>query len=240
MDSMASDGAHYQRAMVVVAHPDDAEWGCAGTVAKWCAEGWEVVYVLCTDGSKGSEDPEMTSGRLVEIRKQEQLDAGKVLGLKDIVFLGYEDSMLEPTLELRRDIAREIRRHRPDVLICMNPVRSVDGEGYLGHPDHFASGEAALSAVFPSSRDRLTFPELLREGLEPHKVKEVWMMFHGDTADKFVDVSAYMDTAVDALKAHQTQVSEEDAEVDMRQWRNSTGKKVGFEFAEAFKVFQLE
>jgi len=199
-----------------------------------------VVYVLCTDGRKGSEDPEMTSGRLVEIRKQEQLDAGKVLGLKDIVFLGYEDSMLEPTLELRRDIAREIRRHRPDVLICMNPVRSVDGEGYLGHPDHFASGEAALSAVFPSSRDRLTFPELLREGLEPHKVKEVWMMFHGDTADKFVDVSAYMDTAVDALKAHQTQVSEEDAEVDMRQWRNSTGKKVGFEFAEAFKVFQLE
>ena len=237
---MASDGAHYQRAMVVVAHADDAEWGCAGTVAKWCAEGWEVVYVLCTDGSKGSEDPEMTSGRLVEIRKQEQLDAGKVLGLKDIVFLGYEDSMLEPTLELRRDIAREIRRHRPDVLICMNPVRSVDGEGYLGHPDHFASGEAALSAVFPSSRDRLTFPELLREGLEPHKVKEVWIMFHGDTADKFVDVSAYMDTAVDALKAHQTQVSEEDAEVDMRQWRNSTGKKVGFEFAEAFKVFQLE
>ena len=237
---MASEGAHHQRAMVVVAHADDAEWGCAGTVAKWCAEGWEVVYVLCTDGSKGSEDPEMTSGRLVEIRKQEQLDAGKVLGLKDIVFLGYEDSMLEPTLELRRDIAREIRRHRPDVLICMNPVRSVDGEGYLGHPDHFASGEAALSAVFPSSRDRLTFPELLREGLEPHKVKEVWMMFHGDTADKFVDVSAYMDTAVDALKAHQTQVSEEDAEFDMRQWRNSTGKKVGFEFAEAFKVFQLE
>ena len=236
---MASDGAHYQRAMVVVAHPDDAEWGCAGTVAKWCAEGWEVVYVLCTDGSKGSEDPEMTSGRLVEIRKQEQLNAGKVLGLKDIVFLGYEDSMLEPTLELRRDIAREIRRHRPDVLICMNPVRSVDGEGYLGHPDHFASGEAALSAVFPSSRDRLTFTELLREGLEPHKVKEVWMMFHGDTADKFVDVSAYMDTAVDALKQHQTQVSEEDAEVGMRQWRNSTGLKVGFEFAEAFKVFQL-
>ena len=236
---MASDGAHYQRAMVVVAHPDDAEWGCAGTVAKWCAEGWEVVYVLCTDGSKGSEDPEMTSGRLVEIRKQEQLNAGKVLGLKDIVFLGYEDSMLEPTLELRRDIAREIRRHRPDVLICMNPVRSVDGEGYLGHPDHFASGEAALSAVFPSSRDRLTFTELLREGLEPHKVKEVWMMFHGDTADKFVDVSAYMDTAVDALKQHQTQVSKEDAEVGMRQWRNSTGQKVGFEFAEAFKVFQL-
>ena len=237
---MASDGAPYQRAMVVVAHADDAEWGCGGTVAKWCAEGWEVVYVLCTDGSKGSEDPEMTSGRLAEIRKQEQLNAGKVLGLKEIVFLGYEDSMLEPTLELRRDIAREIRRYRPDVLICMNPMRSETDEGYMGHPDHFASGEAALSAVFPSSRDRLTFPELLREGLEPHKVKEVWMMFHSDTANKFVDVSAYIDTAVDALKQHQTQVLEEDAEVQMRQWRNGTGKKVGFAFAEAFKVFQLE
>ena len=237
---MASDGAPYQRAMVVVAHPDDAEWGCAGTVAKWCAQGWEVVYVLCTDGSKGSEDPEMTSGRLVEIRKQEQLHAGKVLGLRDVVFLGYEDSMLEPTLDLRRDIAREIRRHRPDVVICMDPMRSSNGEGYLGHPDHFAAGEAALSAVFPSARDRLTFPELLQEGLEPHKVKEVWMMFHSDTADMFVDVSGYMDTAVEALKQHQTQVTEEDAEIDMRQWRSGTGQKVGFEFAEAYKVIHLE
>ena len=237
---MASDGAPYQRAMVVVAHPDDAEWGCAGTVAKWCAQGWEVVYVLCTDGSKGSEDPEMTSGRLVEIRKQEQLNAGKVLGLRDVVFLGYEDSMLEPTLDLRRDIAREIRRHRPDVVICMDPMRSSNGEGYLGHPDHFAAGEAALSAVFPSARDRLTFPELLQEGLEPHKVKEVWMMFHSDTADMFVDVSGYMDTAVEALKQHQTQVTEEDAEIDMRQWRSGTGQKVGFEFAEAYKVIHLE
>ena len=236
---MASEGAPYQRAMVVVAHPDDAEWGCAGTVAKWCSEGWEVVYVLCTDGSKGSDDLEMTSERLVEIRKQEQLDAGRVLGLKDVVFLGYEDSMLEPTLDLRRDIAREIRRHRPDVLICMSSVRTFNEDGYVGHPDHNASGEAAMSAVFPSARDRLTFPELLDEGFEPHKVKELWLMEWGEDANKFVDVGEYMDTAVDALKAHKTQVTDEDAEIHMRRWRNGTGKKVGMEFAEAFKVFQL-
>ena len=140
----------YQRGMVVVAHPDDAEWGCAGTVALWCAMGWDVVYVMCTDGSKGSDDPEMTSQQLVEIRSEEQENAGKVLGLSQVVFLGYEDSMLEPTLELRRDIAREIRRHRPDVLICMSPERRLTGEGWIGHPDHFAAGEAAMSAVFPS------------------------------------------------------------------------------------------
>ena len=230
----------FSRGMVVVAHADDAEFGCSGTVAKLCAEGWEMVYVMCTDGSKGSRDREITGEELARIRREEQINAGKVLGLKDVVFLDYEDSLLQPTLEVRRDIAREIRRYQPDVVICQYPMRTLDGGWGVGHPDHFASGEAALAAVFPSSRDRLTFPELLQEGLEPHKVKEVWMMFHGDTADKFVDVSAYMDTAVDALKQHQTQVSEEDAEVDMRQWRNSTGKKVGFEFAEAFKVFNLE
>ena len=162
-----------------------------------------------------------------------------MLGLKDVVFLAYEDSMLEPTLDLRRDIAREIRRHRPDVLICMSSVRTFNEDGYVGHPDHNASGEAAMSAVFPSARDRLTFPELLDEGFEPHKVKELWLMEWGEDANKFVDVGEYMDTAVDALKAHKTQVTDEDAEIHMRRWRNGTGKKVGIEFAEAFKVFQL-
>jgi LmbE family N-acetylglucosaminyl deacetylase len=224
--------------MVVVAHADDAEWGCSGTVAKWCAEGWEMVHVLCTDGSKGSDDHEMTSGRLVEIRQGEQRNAGKVLGLHDVVFLGYEDSMLQPTLELRRDIVREIRRHKPDVLICMTPVRGLSGDGYLGHPDHYASGEAALSAVFPSSRDRLTFPELLEEGLEPHKVREVWVMDHQES-NHYVDVTDYIDVAIKALKQHQSQVSGEDADTHMRNWRSRAGDKVGFQYAEAFRRFRL-
>ena len=235
---MSENQEPYCRGMVVVAHADDAEWGCSGTVARWCAEGWEVVYVLCTDGSKGSDNPDMTSDELVKIRREEQGDAAKVLGLCDVVFLGYEDAALQPTLELRRDIAREIRRYRPDVLICMAPTRDLTDNGYLGHPDHLASGEAALSAVYPTARDRLTFPELLQEGLEPHKVREVWIM-ESETPDKVVDVTDYMDTAIRALQAHQTQVSCEDADKYMRQWRSRIGEKAGLEYAEAFKRFVL-
>ena len=225
------------RAMVVVAHADDAEWGCSGTVARWCAQGWEVVYVLCTDGSKGTEDPEMTSQELVKIRQREQLDASKVLGLHQVVFLGYEDAMLQPSIELRRDIAREIRRYRPDILVSMSPLRDLNGDGYVGHPDHLACGEAALAAVFPSARDRLTFPELLEEGLEPHKVAEVWIM-EQDNADQYVDVTDYMDTAIAALQAHASQVGENVAK-HMRNWRSRTGSKVGFAYAEGFKRFRL-
>ena len=225
------------RAMVVVAHADDAEWGCSGTVARWCAQGWEVVYVLCTDGSKGTEDPEMTSQELVKIRQREQLDASKVLGLHQVVFLGYEDAKLQPSIELRRDIAREIRRYRPDILVSMSPLRDLNGDGYVGHPDHLACGEAALAAVFPSARDRLTFPELLEEGLEPHKVAEVWIM-EQDKPDQYVDVTDYMDTAIAALQAHASQVGENVAK-HMRNWRSRTGSKVGFAYAEGFKRFRL-
>lgn len=228
----------YQRGMVVVAHPDDAEWGCAGTVALWCAMGWDVVYVMCTDGSKGSSDPEMTSQQLVEIRSEEQENAGEVLGLSRVVFLGYEDAMLQPTLGLRRDIAREIRRHRPDVLICMSPTRRLTGDGWIGHPDHFASGEAAMSAVFPAARDRLTNPELLAEGLEPHKVRELWVTDHTES-DLYVDVSQHMDTAIKAIQQHKSQVGDEDVEMYMREGRRRTGERVGLPYAEWFKRFRL-
>ena len=129
------------------------------------------MLVLCTDGSKGSDDPEMTAERLAATRAEEQKESARILGLKDVVFLGYPDSYLEPTLQLRKDIAREIRRHRPDIVITEPPTRDIDSRYYGSHPDHLATGEAALAAVFPTARDRLTFPELLEEGLEPHKVR---------------------------------------------------------------------
>ena len=230
----------YRCGMVVVAHADDAEYGCSGTVSKWCKEGMEVVYVLCTDGSKGSSDPEMTPERLVEMRRQEQLAAAKVLGVKDVVFLGHEDSMLQPTLELRRAIAREIRRHKPDVLVCQSPTRSLNGTGYIGHPDHMAAGEAALSAVFPTARDRMTFPELLEEGLEPHKVREVLVMDHGEGADKWIDVSDTIDIAIEALKQHVSQVGDNhEGNGWMREGRRKMGQHRGMKYAEAFKHFHL-
>ena len=236
---MADQEQPFQRGMVIMAHPDDAEWTCSATVAKWCAEGWEVVYVLCTDGSKGSDDPEMTSKQLVKIREEEQREAGRVLGLKDVVFLGYPDSHLEPTMELRKDLAREIRRHRPDVVITENPVRGVNDHVYAGHPDHLAAGEATLSAVFPTARDRLTFPELLDEGLEPHKVKEIWIAGGGEGSDMFVDVADHMATAIKALKAHRSQVSEKAADKYFPQGRAETAKKVGWEYAEAFRRIKM-
>ena len=235
---MAQEEQPCRKGMVVFAHADDAEWGCSGTIAKWCAEGWEVVYVVCTDGSKGSSDPEMTRQSLAKIREQEQRNAGNVLGLKDVVFLEYEDSMLEPSLELRRDITRQIRRYKPDVVICETPMRRLSHNGYLGHPDHMAAGEAALAAVFPSARDRLTFPELLDEGLEPHNVREVWVMEH-DEPDQFVDVTSYMDVAIKALEQHETQVNSDNVGAHMKYWRGRTGEKAGFQYAEAFRRFQL-
>ena len=233
----------YQRGMVVIAHPDDAEYGCAGTVARWCKEGMSVVYVICTDGSKGSADPNLDVSALIKTRQQEQRNACKVLGVKDVVFLNYEDAMLEPTLDLRRDIVREIRRHKPDVLICETPVRSLKGQGYFGHPDHFASGEAAMSAMFPAARDRLTFPELLSESLEPHKVQELMIMtFGSEDADKWVDVSDTVDTALEALSQHVSQVGHMGQEhLDwVRNWKAETGKEKGLAAAETFKSFILD
>ena len=229
----------YRRAMVVVAHHDDAEFGCAGTVAKWCRDGLEVVYVICTDGSKGSSDPKMTPERLSDIRRREQLEAGKVLGLKEVVFLGYEDSMLQATLELRRDIVREIRRHRPDVLICMSPVRNLQGNSYIGHPDHLAVGEATLAAVFPAARDGMTFRELLGEGLEPHKVREVLVMDNLEP-DMWVDVSDTIDVAIEALKRHVSQVGDgHEDDSWMREWRRRAGEQRNMRYAEGFKQFHL-
>lgn len=223
--------------MVVIAHADDAEFGCSGTVAKLCSEGWEVVYVMCTDGSKGSSDRNMSREKLAEIRHQEQLDAGTVLGLKDVVFLDNEDSLLQPTLELRRDIAREIRRHRPDVLICPYPMRTLDGGWGVGHPDHIATGEAALSALFPTARDHMSFPELLEENLEPHKVAEAWIMGHPEP-DHWVDVTEYLETSIRSLKRHVSQVSNMDQDrinQVMRDGRRERAKGRGMQYAESFK-----
>ena len=236
-----NDETSYSRAMVVVAHPDDAEFGCSGTVAKWCRLGWEVVYVLCTDGSKGTEDRDISSEQLAEIRKQEQIEAGKILGLKTVELLGYPDGYLEPSLQLRRDISREIRRHRPDILITTNPRRDLLSSSYIGHPDHFAAGEAAMSAVYPAARDHLTFPELLEEGFEPHKVREVWAMMFGEDATRFNPLDEVdVDTSIRALHAHTSQIKNpETAAQGMRQRRAELGAKVGAKYAETFKAFKL-
>ena len=230
--------------MVVTAHPDDAEWGCSGSVAKWTREGWDVVYVLCTDGSKGSEDRKISGKKLVAIREEEQRKAGEILGLKAVEFLGYPDGYLEPTLDLRKDISREIRKYKPSILITTNPTRDLLGRGYIGHPDHFAAGEAALSAVFPSARDHLTFPELIKEGYEPHKVKEVWInMFNaGNNEHLFFNPieKEDLEKAIRALLAHKSQISDSKrAKEYMTSRRKEIGKMCNSKFAETFTKFEL-
>ncbi len=175
-----------KRALVIVAHPDDAEFLCAGSVARWVSEGWEVGYVLVTSGDKGTHDEEMTGERLAEIREEEQRAATKALGVSTCVFLGYPDGFVEDTAELRGELVREIRRFKPDVVVTWDPYR-------LGHNhrDHRLTGQAALDAAYPLSRSRLYYPEHLVEGLEPHRAKEA-LLAGSDRSNYHVDVSDFL------------------------------------------------
>lgn len=225
-------------AMVVVAHPDDAEFLAAGTVARWCRAGCEATYVVVTRGDKGSDDPNMTPSQLAEIREKEQRDAGTILGVSNFVFMGYPDGYLEATLDLRRDLCRVIRTYRPEAVICNDPTNRFLTETYVNHPDHRASGDATVDAVFPSARDRLTFPELLADGLEPHKVSQLWLGAPGEP-NAVVDIGDTMELKCKALLAHSSQVGEDVVEFakELGRWM-ATGQD--FEFGESFRRFILE
>jgi LmbE family N-acetylglucosaminyl deacetylase len=226
--------------MVVVAHPDDAEFSSAGTIAKWAREGKEIVYVLCTSGDKGTSDPDLSPARLAEIRRREQEAACEVLGVKEVVFLGYEDGVLTSTLELRRDLVRQIRRFKPDVLVCPDPTTRWHGQQYLNHPDHRAAGDAALDAVYPSARDPHVFSELLAEGLQPHKVREVYIISR-DNADTWVDIGETIETKIQALQRHETQIGDRRDEVEkwVREGARRLAEGKEMEYAEAFKYVKL-
>lgn len=223
------------------AHPDDQEFTVAGTLAKWARAGSEVVSVCITSGGGGSNrstPPSMTREALVPIREDEQRDACRILGLAAPIFLGYEDGVLEPSIPLRRELARVIRRLRPDVVVCGDPTMRFYGTSYLNHPDHRAAAEVALDAVFPSAETRLIFPELLEEGLEPHEVQSVYI--HGsERPDTFIDISEFLDLKVSALRAHKTQMGEWDPAEMITQWAREQGKRRGLAAAEAFRRMRL-
>lgn len=220
-----------KRALVIVAHPDDAEFLCAGTVARWVSEGWEVAYVLVTSGDKGSHDREMTSERLASIREGEQRAAAKALGVKECVFLGYPDGFVEDTAELRGRLVREIRRFKPDVAITWDPYRRSQN-----HRDHRVTGQAALDALYPLSRSHLYYPEHLEEGLEPHRVREV-LLAGTDRPNHHVDVSDFFHKKMKALQCHKSQISRyglREVRKRVRQRMAEAGKEVGFKLAEVF------
>ena len=226
---------------VIVAHPDDAEFLCAGTVARWTSEGDRATYVLLTSGDKGSSDPAVTPEQLVATREAEQRDACAALGVEDVVFLRYSDASLVPDLALRKELVRVIRQIQPDVVICQDPTVPWVGQSYLNHPDHRAAGQATLDAVYPAARDRMTYPELLDEGLEPHKVREVYLG-GAKEPDVWIDITDYLPAKLEALRRHASQMGDWDPEEMIRQWAKEEAEKHpgNGDYVEGFKYFSLE
>ena len=224
--------------MLITAHPDDSEFGAGGTVAKWVKEGRDVIYVVCTNGDKGSADPEMTSERLAVIREEEQRKAAAVLGVKEVNFLGYPDGWLEDTPEFRGKLVRMIRKYRPDLVITHDPHHR-----YMGHHDHRVTGVVALDAVFPYSRDHLFYPEHKAEGLTGHKVMEVYFTGSEDP-DVFVDITDTFQTKLKALSCHVSQLGDHTNDWDvwakrMEERSASLGRSRNMPLAEAFRRLEL-
>jgi LmbE family N-acetylglucosaminyl deacetylase len=223
-----------ESAMVIVAHPDDAEFTMAGTVAAWTQAGCHITYVLCTDGNAGSHEPGMTREMLAEIRRQEQRAACATLGVGDVVFLGYDDGQLQPTLELRRDLVRVIRQYQPEVVLTSDPTRFFSGDRYINHPDHRAAGQAALDAVAPAAQMPLLWPETG----EPHKVRRVYVYGNGEP-NVWVDITATIDRKIEALKQHASQMGDWDPTERIKGWNAEVGKDKGLAYAESFRVITL-
>ena len=186
--------------LVVTPHPDDAEYGVAGTVARWTNEGRTVVYVVCTNGDKGTSDREVKSESLTKVREKEQIAAANLLGVKEVIFLGYPDQGLEETPRFRKDIVKQIRRFRPETVVTADPYRR-----YIWHRDHRITGRVTLDAVFPYARDHLSYPDLLEEGLEPHKVKEI-LLWASENINHRLDITDTFPLKLNALREHKSQV----------------------------------
>ncbi|HUY24874.1 MAG TPA: PIG-L deacetylase family protein [Candidatus Saccharimonadales bacterium] len=232
---MATDElTNFERALVIVAHPDDAEFGAAGTVARWVEHGVEVNYVICTDGSSGLADPNIKLTDLVAIREAEQREAADVLGVKQIEFLRQPDGQLRPTDELRGQIVALIRKYRPDRIICQNAVRNYSNL-YGNHPDHLAAGQLAIEAVYPYARNPYAYPDLLAAGLEPFSVREV-LVSGTDSPDFVVDVTATVGSKLAALARHRSQQTPgEDFSERVLQRMAAMGEPHGMAYAESFR-----
>jgi LmbE family N-acetylglucosaminyl deacetylase len=227
-----------ERILVVCAHPDDVDFGMAGSVAVWVKAGMEVSYCIVTDGDAGGSDRSISRPDMAVLRREEQRAAAAEVGVSDLTFLGYPDGRLFPTIELRRDISRQIRLHRPQRVVCQSPERLWDRIG-ASHPDHLAAGEASVCAVYPDARNPFAHPELLEEGLEPHTVAQLWMMA-GRSPDRAVDITDTYDRKIAALRRHRSQVGEgEWLDERIRTWVEGAGRAAGLEDGHLAELFQV-
>ena len=234
---MLSD-SEISRVLIVTAHPDDVDFGAAGSIARWTEEGVEVSYCIVTDGDAGGFDPAVPRSEIPAIRRAEQTAAAKTVGVTDVHFLGYPDGRLELSMDLRRDISRVIRQVRPERVLCQSPDRNYQ-RIQASHPDHLVAGEAALCAVYPDARNPFAHGELLKEGLEPHTVAEVWLMA-SPGSDHAVDITDTVERKISALRCHVSQLPNPEAiEGLIRRWGEAIALNSGLpdgRLAEAFQV----
>ncbi len=221
------------RAMVIMAHPDDAEFLCSGTVAKWCKEGWDVFYVLVTGGDKGTHDPAMTPEKLAAIREEEQRAACRVLGVKECILLGYPDGFTSESAELRGQIVRLLRMYRPDVVITWDAFR-----GTFNHRDHRNVGQATMDAIYPIVRDRLFYQGNEEDGLASHQVNEVLLAGAAD-ADYVVDITEVWETKVDAILCHTSQIGDRTKEAFQKERAEREVKEPGKPIEERFRRWSI-
>ena len=228
----------FPSALVLFAHPDDAEFMCGGTIAAWTAAGTEVHYVVATDGSAGSNDPAMSRETIRPIRRAEQQAAAEALGVASVTFLDFLDGELTCDLALRKAVTREVRRRRPAVIMAPDPSQLWLGSDYINHPDHKAAGEAALCAVMPDAPSRPQFPELLDEGFEPFEVPALWLS--SAKGETFVDIGATIDTKLKAIACHASQADDGPEVAEMvRGWASAIGERGGLELAESYRTFDF-
>ena len=231
-----------KRVLVVMAHPDDCDFGAGGTIAQWTSQGIEVSYCIITNGDQGGEESGIPVEEMAKVRQQEQRDAGRALGVTEITYLNYRDGWLMPSIELRKEIVKAIRIAKPDRMVVQSPERNWE-RIYSSHPDHLAAGETAIQAVYPDARNPFAFPELKAAGLEPWRVREVWIT-GSPTPNHFVDISETFSKKMAALHAHVSQTAHSKELVNMvRSWGERNAEANGLaqgRVAEIFKVISTD
>lgn len=235
----APDWSNVQRAMVIMAHPDDPDFTCAGLAIAMARQGIEVTYMILTNGDKGNHNPEITRNQLIAMRKIEQRNAAELSGVKQVLFMGEEDGFLRSTRTLRKRVTREIRRIRPEVIIIPHPDRYLVGDGYINHPDHRNAGLVALDSIFPAADNPMFYPDMADEGYLPHKISQLYVFGHEEPNTQ-IDITENIDLKIQAILCHTSQIpNPEDAPV---RWKERWGEQQedgSLRYFERFRVLKF-
>lgn len=233
------DWSNVERVLVIVAHPDDPDFTCAGTAMQMARQGIEVTYMILTNGDKGNHNPDVTREQLIAMRKIEQRKAAALCGVKSVLFMGEEDGFLRPTPEIRKRVTREIRRIRPELIICPDPDRYLSGDNYINHPDHRNAGLVALEAIFPAADNPMFYPEMADEGYPPHKISQLYVHGHPD-ANVVIDITDDIETKVEAILSHASQFAEPEKTKEWMLSRWGEEEEGDKRFTESFKALRFD